>query len=61
MYAQFASVEHSGKKGSDFCQKVSTLSQGQIFLSAESGKQYYYFTWHHAQAHRTTKSPFSLW
>jgi len=41
MYAQFALVEHSGKTGSDFCPKLSTLSQGQIFLSAESGKQFH--------------------
>ena len=49
MYAQFVSVEHSGKKGSDFCQKVSTLSQGQIFLSAESGKQFHVAPWSSSQ------------
>jgi len=32
MYAQFAFiVEHSGKKGSDFCQKVSHLESSANF------------------------------
>ena len=31
MYAQFALVEHSGKKGSDFCQKVSHLESSANF------------------------------
>ena len=31
MYAQFALVEHSGKKGSDFCQKLSHLESSANF------------------------------
>ena len=31
MYAQFALVEHSGNKGSDFCQNVSHLESSANF------------------------------
>ena len=41
MYAQFALVEHYGKKVLLFVKKSATLSQAQIFLSADNGKQFH--------------------
>ena len=62
MYKQIALVEHSGavKKVLIFVKKSATLSQAQIFLSAESGKQFHVAPCSSLQNSYVAK-PFSLW